>query len=177
MKKIIACVALAITPLFSWAQDTPKNEIKYNILNTLIIASVEIGYERFVDDKQSIDFEFLINDRINYHAEKGARKFNTNSVRLGYNYYFGEENAGSGIYANPFVKYRFGDFEEEIESLKVATDLDGFMIGIGAGYKWNTNDKFVISPYVNIARNFNEDSNERFTAIEFNAGISIGYRF
>ncbi|WP_121666210.1 autotransporter outer membrane beta-barrel domain-containing protein [Mesonia aquimarina] len=157
--------------------DFPKNEVKLNIANTIAIASVEVGYERFFDFHQSVAVEFLINDRINYHTESGSRKFNTNSLKLGYNYYFGNETAGSGIYANPFLKYRFGDFEEEENNAKVETDMNAFMLGIGIGYKWNFNNKFVIGPYATVARNFSDEVKDRFTAIEFNAGLTVGYRF
>ncbi|MBB4118316.1 outer membrane autotransporter protein [Mesonia hippocampi] len=161
--------------------DYPKNEIKFNIANVMIIASAEIGYERFVAENQSIEFIALINDRINYHSEKGSRKFKTNSFKLGYNYYFGSETAGSGIYANPFIKLRTGDFEErkniEGTATKITTNMDAFIIGFGVGYKWNYGDKFVFGPYANIARNFSDNTKDRFTAFEFNTGISIGYRF
>ncbi|MFN4197858.1 MAG: autotransporter outer membrane beta-barrel domain-containing protein [Flavobacterium sp.] len=182
MKKYIVLFT-AISSLTVWSQhgDYPQNEVKANFLNILIQASVELGYERFVDFNQSIEAELLFNDRVNYHSEKGARKFDTNSLKIGYVYYFGTENAGSGLYANPFFKYRWGDFTDEVtvEDVRVSRkiDMNGFIIGIGAGYKWNGNDKFVFGPYVNVGRNFNDDSNDRFTAIEFNAGFSFGYRF
>lgn len=179
MKKLYAAAFLFLIGINMKAQesDFPKNEAKLNIANTIAIASVEVGYERFIGFNQSVDVEFLINDRINYHSEKGSRKFNTNSIKLGYNYYFGKENAGSGIYANPFVKYRFGDFEQEVNNVMVETDMNAFMVGLGAGYKWNFGDKFVLGPYVSIARNFSDEVKERFSAIEFHGGFSVGYRF
>ncbi|PZW44012.1 outer membrane autotransporter protein [Mesonia algae] len=179
MKNLYAVAFLFLIGINMKAQesDFPKNEAKLNIANTIAIASVEVGYERFIGFNQSVDVEFLINDRINYHSEKGSRKFNTNSIKLGYNYYFGKENAGSGIYANPFVKYRFGDFEQEVNNVMVETDMNAFMVGLGAGYKWNFGDKFVLGPYVSIARNFSDEVKERFSAIEFHGGFSVGYRF
>jgi hypothetical protein len=179
MKKLYAAAFLFLIGINMKAQesDFPKNEAKLNIANTIAIASVEVGYERFIGFNQSVDVEFLINDRINYHSEKGSRKFNTNSIKLGYNYYFGKETAGSGIYANPFVKYRFGDFEQEVSNVMVETDMNAFMVGLGAGYKWNFGDKFVLGPYVSIARNFSDEVKERFSAIEFHGGFSVGYRF
>jgi hypothetical protein len=192
MKNLYAVAFLFLIGINMKAQesDFPKNEAKLNIANTIAIASVEVGYERFIGFNQSVDVEFLINDRINYHSEKGSRKFNTNSIKLGYNYYFGKENAGSGIYANPFVKYRFGDFEQErnielpsnisglsIVGNKIETDMNAFIVGLGAGYKWNFGDKFVLGPYVSIARNFSDEVKERFSAIEFHGGFSVGYRF
>ena len=55
--------------------------------------------------------------------------------------------------------------------------MNTFMVGLGAGYKWNFGNKFVLGPFVNIARNFSEEVKERFSAIEFNAGFNVGYRF
>ncbi len=81
----------------------------------------------------------------------------------------------------PFIKYRFGDFEEKKTiggvEVKVKTDMDSFILGLGSGYKWVWNDKFAIGPYASIARNFSEEVNDKFIAIEINAGFSIGYRF
>jgi hypothetical protein len=174
--KNIFIAALSFISLNAFGQDYPENEVKYNILNTMLVASVEVGYERFVDRNQSIDFEFMINDRFNYQSESGSRKFNTNAIKLGYNYYFGEGN-GNGLYANPFVKYRFGDFTETKEGINLETDMNSFILGLGAGYKWNSGDKFVFGPYATIGRNFGKESSDRFQGVDFNAGISIGYRF
>ena len=185
MKKNLSLLTLLLTIYSGFAQNSERqNEIKLNIANTIAIASVEFGYERFLDDHQSLEAMILFNDRMNYHSEKGSRKFDTNSFKLGYNYYFGDENAGSGLYVNPFLKYRTGEFSEETPDVvepefagPTITDMDSFIIGLGAGYKWNFNDTFVLGPFVNIGRNFSEEVKDRFSAIEFNAGFNIGYRF
>lgn len=171
MKKIITTALLFGSIFFASAQY--KSEVKFNVLNTIAIASVEVGYEYFLDDNQSIGAEVHINDRFSYADEHDNKKFNTNSVLLNYNYYFNPENTGS-FYAYPFLKYRFGDHED---LAKGDTDMDSFILGLGVGYKWAWNDKFAIGPYASVARNFNEDVSERFSAIEANAGISVGYRF
>lgn len=173
MKNILLGLVLIIT-FNTLSQDYPENEVKFNILNTMVVASFEFGYERFVDRNQSIDFEFLANDRFNYQSQKtNGRNFKTNAIKLGYNYYFGEGN-GNGVYANPFFKYRFGEF---VENEKPNVNMNSFIIGIGVGYKWNSGDKFVFGPYGTLGRNFGKDSTERFQGIDFNAGISVGYRF
>lgn len=169
---------------FSIQTAMAQNEVKLNIANTIAIASVEVGYERFLDSNQSVEVGFLINDRINYHTEKGARNFNTNSVLVGYNFYFGD-GIGSGVFVSPFAKYRTGNFEDEITveqngvstNVLRKTDMDAFIIGLGGGYKWNFNDTFTMGPSLNVARNFSDAVKERFSAVEFNAGFSIGYRF
>lgn len=185
MKKIFFCLILLSAVHMGHAQTTEKrNEIKLNIANTIAIASVEFGYERFLDFNQSIEGIILINDRMNYHSEQGSRDFQTNSFKLGYNYYFGQEYAASGLYVNPFLKYRSGEFSEEASDVSepafvddTITDMNSFIIGIGSGYKWNFNDTFVLGPFINIGRNFSEEVKDRFSAIEFNAGFNIGYRF
>lgn len=182
MRKHIILLGVLLSGLFANAQS--KNEVKVNILNTIVLASVELGYEHFLDNDQSIGVEFLINDRFSYTAEKsgGAKEFKTNSILASYNFYFGANGtSNSGYYVSPFLKYRFGDFNEKevINDAEVTltTDMNSFIIGFGTGYKWAWNDKFAIAPYANIARNFSSAVNDRFSAIEFNAGVSIGYRF
>ncbi|WP_010254142.1 DUF3575 domain-containing protein [Myroides injenensis] len=185
MKKVLLGLLL-IGSVFS-ANAQALNEVKVNVLNTLVLASVEIGYEHFIDHNQSVGANFNINDRFSYHGEKKSKnqKFKTNSLLVNYNYYFGGKTGanGSGYVVSPFLKYRFGNFEEDKwndlaqADMTVKTDMDSFIFGVGVGYKWALGDSFTINPFANIARNFSSDVNDRFSAIEFNAGINIGYRF
>lgn len=172
MKKI-GLGLLVLGGIFS-ANAQYKSEVKFNIANVIAIASVEVGYEYFIDDNQSVGAEIHINDRFSYVEEKNGKEFDTNSFLVNYNYYFSPEEKGS-FYAYPFLKYRFGEHKDD--SSKGNTDMDSFIIGLGAGYKWAWNDKFTIAPYASIARNFSDKVNDRFMAIEPNAGISVGYRF
>ena len=185
MKKILSALIFISACSMGFAQGGGKqNEIKLNIANTIAIASVEFGYERFIDDHQSVEAVALINDRMNYHSEKGSRNFDTNSFKLGYNYYFGEDYDASGLYINPFMKYRTGEFSEAGQDVEepaftgpTITNMNSLIIGLGSGYKWNFNDTFVLGPFVNVGRNFSDEVKDRFSAIEFNAGFNIGYRF
>lgn len=173
MKKIV--LGLAILAGVYTAQAQYKSEVKFNIANVIAIASVEVGYEYFLDDNQSVGLEVHINDRFSYIEETSNKKFNTNSVLLNYNYYF-SPNEKASFYVYPFVKYRFGDHEDNRQG-KMDTDMNSFIMGFGVGYKWAWNDKFAIAPYVSIARNFSDEVNDRFMAIKPNAGVSVGYRF
>ncbi len=183
-------VALAVCALIGTAQANAQalNEVELNIFNTIVNQSVEIGYEHFIDKDQSIGFDLLLNDRFSYYGQnKKAEKFkqfNTNAVAVNYSFYFGGSNGehASGFYAQPFLKFRFGDYEHAEEVAKGVyenrtTDMNSFILGVGAGYKLVKNDAFTISPFVNIGRNFSEDVIDEFSGIELNAGINIGYRF
>lgn len=181
MRKLFILAGILLLTKVGFAQKSfaeyPEHEINWNIMNTLGFASVELGYEFFIEGDQSVGAKFLINDRPNFRSEKGSKKFKTNSLRINYTYYFGAHQPGSEFYLQPFVKYRFGDFEERKEEVKVKTDMNAFIVGIGAGYEWNLSNSFVVGPFVNVGRNFSKEVKDRFSAFEFNAGVNLGYRF
>lgn len=155
---------------------TFENEIKLNFLNLIVLGSFEIGYERFLSESHSLDFQILINDRFGYNSENNGKTYKTNSIQSGMNFYFGNKPNGR-FYLYPFVKFRFGDFEEMGMGANFTTDMTAFILGAGFGYKWEVSEHFAFGPYASIARNFSEAVSDKFTAIEPNAGFSLGYRF
>lgn len=173
MKKLL--ISLLIIGGMLSAKAQYKSEAKVNIANVIAIASVEVGYEYFLDDNQSIGAEIHFNDRFSYYKETSNEKFETTSLLVNYNYYFSPEETAS-MYAFPFLKYRFGKYKDNREGYD-DVNMNAFIIGLGVGYKWAWNDKFAIAPYASIARNFSTEVNDNFTAIEANAGVSVGYRF
>ncbi|ERI64388.1 hypothetical protein HMPREF1551_00410 [Capnocytophaga sp. oral taxon 863 str. F0517] len=178
MKKMFLSIAMALVSLGAFAQ-TYKNEIKLNILNVIARPSIELGYEYYLDDNQSVDGELVILDKFSYWP-KGDGKFSATSIKVGYNYYFDSSDA-VGFYINPFLKTRFGKYTEEKTKDNTKydeeTNLGAFIIGVGVGYTWVFNSKFVVAPYANIGRNFSSAVNERFWAVEPNAGVRLGFRF
>ncbi|WP_415582429.1 DUF3575 domain-containing protein [Flavobacterium longum] len=155
---------------------TNKHEIKWNVLNTITLASVEVGYEYFLDKSQSVGVELLLNDSFNMSWNRQAKDFKTNSIQLSYNFYTGKSDDASGLVITPIAKFRFGTYQETDSSVEV--DMDSFILGIGMGYKWNMSDKFTFGPYGMIGRNFSEEVRETFdNPVEFNVGFGVGYRF
>lgn len=152
------------------------NEVKFNFLNLILMGTFEVGYERFLSDNYSLDLQLQLNDRFGYNFERDGRKFKTNSVQAALNFYFGNDQNGR-FYVFPLLKTRFGDFEEVKDGGIVTTDMTSFILGAGAGYKWEVSDRFAFGPYASIARNFSGAVSDRFTGVEFNAGFSLGYRF
>lgn len=184
MRKIAFSLFLIASTWYAQGQEAiqhsdagiPKNEVKWNIGNTIAFGSIELGYEYFMDGNQSVGAEILINDSYNYAISRQYKDFDTHSFQLTYNYYTGSENNNSGLVLSPLLKYRFGTYQENEAAPKI--NMNSLILGIGVGYKWNFNDKFVFGPYLNIGRNFSEKVNDEFSiAVEFNAGIGIGYRF
>ena len=160
------------------------NEVKVNFLNIITLSSVEVGYERFFGNDQSVGFDLYINDRFSYFPEKGIKNkaFNTTSLGLSYNFYFSESKPGSGYYITPFFKYRFGNYTEtRTDFFGLPTPykigIDSPILGLGMGYKLVFAEKLTVSANASIARNFNRNLEIDFWTIEPNASINVGYRF
>ena len=177
MKKTILSLMLLAGTFMAQAQsgDFKQHEVRFNIFNVIALGSVEIGYEYYLDQHQSLGFDLLINDTYNMSIGRQVEDFETNSMQLSYNYNISRRDDGSGFIVSPLLKFRFGEYQETSTSPKI--DMDSFIIGIGAGYKWSFNDRFVIGPYANIGRNFSEKVTEEFTKIEFSAGFNLGFKF
>ncbi|RZK07563.1 MAG: DUF3575 domain-containing protein [Flavobacterium sp.] len=177
MKKTILSLMLLTGTFMAKAQsgDFPQNEIKFNILNVIALGSVEIGYEYYLDEHQSVGLDVLINDTYNMSIGRQVEDFNTNSFQLSYNYNISRRGDGSGFIISPLLKFRVGDYQKTDLTPKI--DMNSFIIGIGAGYKWSFNNRFVMGPYANIGRNFSEEVTEEFTKIEFSAGFNLGFKF
>lgn len=153
------------------------NEVHVNFLNLIMLGSFEVGYERYLDHDHSLEFKGFINDRFNINNEKKGKKYKTNSVQVSMNFYFGESEKGR-IFLFPLAKLRFGDFEEPGDNGEiVTTDMNSFILGAGAGYKWELSKNFAFGPYASIGRNFSDEVTERFASIEYNLGFNLGYRF
>lgn len=152
------------------------NEIKMNFMNLIVLGSVEIGYEKFLSENHSLDLQIHINDRFGYNSQNSDKEYNTNAVQASMNFYFGERESGR-FYIYPLAKIRFGDFEEVKDGDIVSTNMNSFMFGAGAGYKWELSDNFAFGPYASIVRGFSDEVANRFSRIEVNGGFSLGYRF
>lgn len=155
---------------------TFDNEIKLNFLNLILLGSFEVGYERFLSESHSLDLQLHINDRFGYNAENDDKKYKTNSIQSAMNFYFGS-NPNGRFHVYPFLKFRFGDFEETGSTGVTTTDMTAFILGAGIGYKWEVSEHFAFGPYASVARNFSETVSDKFTAVEVNGGFSLGYRF
>src|SRR6476660_9801870 len=106
MKKLLLALLLTCVAK-TFAQDAaaamPKNEVKWNIANTIAFASVEVGYEYFIDGHQSVGAEVLINDVFNFSIGREVKDFDTSSFQLTYNYYTSALGNASGFVVSPML--------------------------------------------------------------------------
>mgnify|MGYP006203879795 FL=1 len=176
-KSLFTLVCITLITFGSYAQslEDPKGEIRLNFLNTIILGSVEIGYESFFKPDQSLGLELHLNDRFSYRGQNDSRDFSTTSILASYNFYFAGDGNGK-IYISPFLKYRFGEFVETVSNTTTVTSMNSGAIGLIAGYRWNFNN-FAFGPFGSVNRQFSQEVQNRFSAVELNAGFNVGYRF
>jgi hypothetical protein len=179
MKKVFILVFVFVHS-FAFSQtsgklENPTGEVRLNFLNTIILGSIELGYEQFIKDDQSLALEVHLNDRFGYRSTRNGADFSATSILLSYNFYFAGNDSGS-LYISPFLKYRFGEVTEDIDSVPVTTDLNSGYLGLIGGYRWNYNN-FAFGPFASIARGFSDVVADRYSAVEFKAGFNVGYRF
>lgn len=178
MKKlmfVIICFAFFQANTFAQSLEDPKGEIRLNFLNTILMGTVEIGYESFFKPDQSLGLELHLNDRFSYRTQNDTREFNTTSILASYNFYFAGDGNGK-IYISPFLKYRFGEFVETVSGFENVTSMNSGAIGLMAGYRWNFNN-FAFGPFGAVNRQFSQEVQNKFNAVEVNAGFNVGYRF
>lgn len=156
---------------------TFENELKVNFMNLILLGSFEIGYERYLSESHSLEFQVLANDRFGFNTEGKGKTYKTNSAMTALNFYFGNKPNGR-FHMYPFAKIRFGEFEEPTNSGGITTtDMTAFLLGAGFGYKWEVSEHFAFGPYASVGRGFGEAANARFSPVELNGGFSLGYRF
>jgi hypothetical protein len=171
----LACITLITFGSYAQSLEDPKGEIRLNFLNTIILGSVEIGYESFFKPDQSLGLELHLNDRFSYRGQNDSRDFSTTSILASYNFYFAGDGNGK-MYISPFLKYRFGEFVETVSNTTTVTSMNSGGIGLIAGYRWNFNN-FAFGPFGSVNRQFSQEVQNRFSAVELNAGFNVGYRF
>ncbi|MDF2159036.1 DUF3575 domain-containing protein [Algoriphagus sp. CAU 1675] len=187
MKRLIFTTALilALSPFIkaqelisssSGVRGEFSNEVKMNFLNMIVLGSIEVGYEKYLSEDHSLDFQAHINDRFGYNLEGKGKNYKTNSLQASMNFYFGD-NPNGRFYIYPLAKVRFGDFEETKNGGIQTTNMNTFLLGVGLGYKWEFSSHFAFGPYASVSRGFNDEVAERFSRIEPNGGFSLGYRF
>lgn len=168
-----------------------QNEISINLLDLVVAGTVDVGYERFLGGNQSLSLDVSLFDTFGYYDVGSIDETTGVSARLAYNIYFSKKREYTGFYFYPMAKVRTGSvttewgawyFDPETGNQigydeHEKYDIDGFALGFGLGNKWVIKDKFSLDVFANISRTLGNIDEYYIDAIEFRAGVSLGYRF
>lgn len=166
-------------------RELSKNELSLNVFNVLIFGAVDASYERILNDYSSVSLEVFSKA---FNKNKGeeidlsevySKEF---SITSKFKYFFRENKAAHGFYAEAFGMYSDGWTEKEVEvpieggviQQDVDVEYSDLALGFGVGGKFVSKKGFLIDLSFGIGRNLlNRDSPDLVVL----PNINVGYRF
>ena len=191
MKKAIL-VLLLMTSFMSFSQEKNelpiRNELSSNLLDLVVAGSLNINYERLLNNNQSYVIGTTLFDTYGYYDVGYIEKNSAFSLKAAYIIYFAKEKEHEGFYFFPQLKVRTGeitvndygyyDYDNNIyidEEFKY--DVSGLSAGFGIGHKWLFYEEFTLSISGEVARNLGDFDDDYLDVVEARFGINFGYRF
>ena len=158
MKKIFLALAI-ITSSIAYSQQ----EIKLDIADALIIRSIEVSYENYINDESS----FGISAQFNLAKESVDFRYNENMMITPYYRHYFTSNAVWNFFGEGFLGINSG----KDSSLTKYTDA---ALGVAIGTKYISNGGLTIDLHGGIGRNlFGTDSPTLVPRV----GLNVGWRF
>lgn len=168
-------------------RDTTYSEVHLNVLNLLVFGALDLGYERVLTENTSAGVEIFAKVfNKNEEDEKNLSDVYTKKFSLTgkFKYFFPEDQAAWGYYAQVFSMFSNGTNEKEIEikdaetgNMKVIDaklDYTDLALGVGVGGKFVAKQGFLIDLSFGIGRNLFDKYSPDFV---FLPSINVGYRF
>ncbi|NVK53575.1 MAG: hypothetical protein HWD85_11620 [Flavobacteriaceae bacterium] len=166
MKKLFVAIAFLTTAITQAQQ-----EIKVDLFDALVLKSVEITYERYLDEQSSVGISGFLN------FEKNSADFKYNEKRAitpFFRHYFSTDRNWN-FFGEGFFSFNFG--EKEIEMIggpNTYEDYTDGALGIAIGIKYVSDGGLTIDIYGGAGRNlFSENS----PIVVPRLGVNIGWRF
>lgn len=166
MKKLLFTIAI-LTVSFTQAQQ----EIKIDLFDALVLKSVEVSYEKYLDDQSSVGITGFMN------FEKNSADFRYNEKRAitpFFRHYFTSDRTWN-FFGEGFFSFNFG--EKEIEMIggpNTYEDYTDGALGVAVGAKYISEGGLTIDVYGGAGRNlFSENS----PIVVPRLGVNIGWRF
>ena len=166
MKKLLILIAV-FTASFSQAQQ----EIKLDIFDALALKTVEVSYERYLDEQSSVGISAMVN------FEKNSADFRYNEKRAitpFFRHYF-TTDSNWNFFGEGFFSFNFG--EKEIEMIggpNTYEDYTDGALGVAVGTKYMSERGMTIDIYGGLGRNLFTDKSP---IIVPRVGVNVGWRF
>ena len=169
-----------------------KNEISSNILDLVIAGSLNVTYERMLNNNISLAGSATFFDTYGYYDAGYLESTNAFSFRASANFYVSKRRQFEGLYFYPLLKVRAGEVTSDydvfiyddngnyLQTNRRSYDIGGFSAGVGLGNKWVIQDKLTVTVFGEVARNLGSDlerQNADLGNVEPRFGINFGYRF
>ncbi len=166
MKKFLFTIAV-FTASFAQAQQ----EIKLDIFDALALKTVEVSYEKYLNEQSSVGVSAMLN------FEKNSADFRYNekrSITPFFRHYFTADSQWN-FFGEGFFSFNFGEKEVElIGGPNTYEDYTDGALGIVVGTKYVSENGLTIDVYGGAGRNlFSSNS----PIILPRVGVNVGWRF
>lgn len=165
MKKILFSF-LVLSSIFSFAQQ----EVKLDIADALVIRSIEVSYERVINEESSVGLSFLFN-----LAEQDIDfRYNENFMITPYYRHFFTKGYKWNFFGEGFLGVNSGKKESVEDSNVFDIEYTDAALGIAVGTKYISEGGLTIDIFGGLGRNlFGTDSPTLVPRI----GLNVGWRF
>lgn len=199
MKKTYLLICASLMGCLAMAQSNDdaetrllKNEISTNVLDIVIAGSLNVTYERMLNNNISVTGSATFFDTYGYYDAGYLESSSGVSLRGSLNFYVSKRRKFEGFYFYPLLKLRAGEITTDYEVFIINSQgnyistnqntysIDGVAAGFGLGNKWIIQDKFSVTVFGEIARNLRQNlerENADLGNVEPRLGVNFGYRF
>lgn len=170
MKKVFILFVLLSTLSLS----AQNNQIKVDLLDILVLRTLDVSYENQLNDEASVGFSVFIN----FEPKSANFRYNEDFQITPYFRRFLTNTGGFDIFGELFGTLNFAETEEVIENEIVeeeSKNYSDFALGLGAGLKHVSNNGYILEINAGLGRNLFNSSISRQFVPRF--GISIGKQF
>jgi hypothetical protein len=166
MRKILVTIAI-VSASFAQAQQ----EIKLDIFDALALKTIQISYERYLDEQSSVGISGMLN------FEKNSADFRYNEKRAitpFFRHYFTTDSQWN-FFGEAFFSFNFGEEEIGVSGgPSIYEDYTDGALGIAVGTKYISEKGFTIDIYGGVGRNLFSDNSP---IIVPRVGVNLGWRF
>ena len=189
-KKLCAILLLTVPASLS-AQEKDsfldkKHEIKLDAIELIAVANIEFSYEYLISKYSGAGISITFDggndsdDIVKWAITPFYRQYFFNRQEKRAQGLFAEGHLNIGGFEDYYYEYAYTvDYIYESET-RVENDVTALGAGFALGYKWASNNGFVIEPLLGVGRNlFGSETDDNFNDIDFyfRGGIQVGYRF
>ena len=166
MKKLFIVIAI-LTASFTQAQQ----EIKLDIFDALVLKSIEVSYEKYIDDTTS----FGVSGFINFEKNSADFKYNEKRAITPFFRHYFTSDSNWNFFGEGFFAFNFG--EKEMKVLGAPSTYEDYTdgaLGVAVGLKYVSEGGFTVDVYGGAGRNlFSSNS----PIVVPRVGVNVGWRF
>lgn len=165
MKKLVVILVLFGT---SFAQ--AQQEIKVDLFDGLIMKSIEVSYEYFLNEESSVGLSAFFN----LEKQSASFRYNEDTMFTPYFRHHFPSQTNWNFFGEVFIGINNGEEKIKVDEVNTYEKYTDAALGVSAGTKYISAKGFVIDIYAGLGRNLFDSLSPSMVV---RGGINVGYRF